>query len=244
MKTSNNTILITGGTSGIGLAFAKEFHRMGNRVIITGRRAERLNEISEEYPGIITRQSDISDEDQRVSLYNWATREFPELNVIVNNAGIQLATDLTKPLELSRVNLELETNFIAPVHLISLFTRHLCNRRDAAIINITSGLAFSPRATMPVYCASKAAMHSLSLSARHQLGPKGIKVFEIAPPAVDTELGHQHRGDKNSSHGGMHVNEFIGHAIAALKVDQYETAVGQAAIMRDQRELLFPVMNK
>jgi len=187
MQLSGNTVLITGGTSGIGLAFAEKFLQAGSKVIITGRREERLKKIQEDYPAMVVTTSDVADEKQREALAQWIIENHPETNILINNAGVQLLTDLKKPVDLARVRQETETNFIAPVHLTSLFTQHLARKQNAAIVNISSGLAFVPIAFMPVYCATKAAIHSLTLSLRHQLRNTGIKVFEIIPPAVDTE---------------------------------------------------------
>ncbi|MFD1256753.1 SDR family oxidoreductase [Mucilaginibacter terrae] len=243
MQLTNNTILITGGTSGIGLALALEFKKRDNTVIICGRRQERLDEIAVKHPGIITHTCDVADEQQREELVQWLVTNYPDTNVLVNNAGIQLITDLTKPADLKRVRSEIETNLVAPIHLSSLLATHLSVKNGAAIINISSGLAFAPLAFMPVYCATKAAIHSVSLSLRHQLKDTHVKVFEIAPPAVDTELGHDRREDKNQSHGGMPVDEFITGAIDALQNDNYEAAIGQAGQLREKRELLFDMMN-
>jgi uncharacterized oxidoreductase len=244
MQLTHNTILITGGTSGIGLEFAKEFKSRDNTVIVCGRREERLNEITMQHPGIITRVCDIADEKQREELVQWLVTNYPDTNVLINNAGIQLLTDLTNPCNLTRVREEIETNLIAPIHLSSLLAPYLSDKNGAAIINISSGLAFAPLAFMPVYCATKAALHSISLSLRHQLKDTHVKVYEIAPPAVDTELGHDRREDKSESHGGLPVTEFIAGAIEALQNDVYEAAIGQASHLRDKREELFEVMNK
>lgn len=243
MQLTHNTILITGGTSGIGLAFAKEFKDRDNTVIICGRREDRLNEIMMQHPGIITRVCDVADEKQREELVEWLVTNYPGTNVLINNAGIQLLTDLTNPCSLDRVRAEIETNLVAPIHLSSLLAPHLRNMDGAAIINISSGLAFAPLSFMPVYCATKAAIHSVSLSLRHQLKDTHVKVFEIAPPAVDTELGHDRREDKSQSHGGMPVDDFIAGAIEALQNDTYEAAIGQAENLRTKREELFEVMN-
>lgn len=244
MKISGNTILITGATSGIGLAFAEQFIHEGNTVIICGRRADRLAQIREKHPGMITRICDITDEHEREALYTWAVQNYPALNVLINNAGIQLVTDLTKPVDLDAVRLEMETNFIAPVHLASLFAAHLSAMADPAIINISSGLAFVPIAFMPVYCATKAALHSLTLSLRHQLRDTAVKVFEIAPPSVDTELGHQRREVKTQSHGGIPIAEFLAEAIEVIKNDVLEAPIGQSKGLRAKREDLFHVMNQ
>jgi uncharacterized oxidoreductase len=243
MNTTGNTILITGGTSGIGLAFAERFNAAGNKVIITGRRSERLAAIAEKFPGVITKVSDVAEAAQRLELAGWIKENHPEINMLINNAGIQLLADLKAPVDLTRLQLETETNFIAPVHLATLFVPLLQGKANAAIVNITSGLAFAPLAAMPVYCATKAAMHSFSLSLRYQLKDTGIKVFEIAPPAVDTELGHDRRADKSESHGGIPVSEFIDAAMEAIENDRYEAAIGMAAGLRAKREELFENMN-
>lgn len=244
MQTSGNTILITGGTSGIGLAFAQKFLGLGNTVVICGRREDRLSQIKAQHPALVTKLCDIAITDQRRELFTWTTRHYPQINVLINNAGIQLVTDLTKEVDLNRVRAEVETNLIAPVHLASLFALHLSNKPAAAIINISSGLAFAPLAFMPVYCATKAAVHSLSLSLRHQLKNTQIQVFEIVPPSVDTELGHDRREDKSHSHGGIPVADFITEAMEAIEHDVLEAAIGQAKGLKAKREELFNVMNK
>lgn len=243
MKLTGNTILITGGTSGIGLAFAEEFLKEGNKVIITGRREERLKEIKTRFPKIITKVSDVSDAGQRVELVDWIRHSYPDTNILINNAGVQLITDLKSEVDLNRIGTEIETNFTAPVHLASLFIKHLSDKENAAIINITSGLAFVPIAAMAIYCATKAAMHSLTMSLRFQLKDTGIKVFEIAPPSVDTELGHDRRENKTQSHGGIPVTEFIEGAMSAIKNDELEAAIGQSVGLRAKREALFEQIN-
>ena len=243
MKLSNNTILITGGATGIGRGFTEEFIKLGNTVIICGRRADRLQEVKDKYPAVITKVCDVANEVERKELTEWIFKNHPDLNVLINNAGVQLNTDLSKLENLDRMRMEIETNLIAPVQLASLFTNHLISKKDAVIINITSGLAFVPLAFMPVYCATKAALHSITLSLRHQLKNTSVKVFEIAPPAVDTELGHDRREDKAQSHGGIPVNEFLAEAMDGLKNDVFETAVGMAKGLRSKREEAFDMMN-
>ena len=157
---------------------------------------------------------------------------------------MQLATDLTQNIDLEPVRKEMETNFIAPVHLSSLFAWQIKPKGEAAIINISSGLAFVPIAFMPIYCSTKAALHSFTLSLRHQLKDTAIKVFEIAPPSVDTELGHERRADKTQTHGGIPIAEFLPEAIEGLKNDIFEIAVGQSKGLRAKREELFHVMNQ
>ncbi len=243
MKTSGNTVLITGGTSGIGLGFAEEFLKRGNKVIICGRREKRLLEIKRQYKEIETIVCDVSDAGQRTDLAEKVKREFPETNILINNAGIQLLADLTD-VKLEKINKETETNFIAPVHLASLFVPHLKSKKDPAIINISSGLAFVPLSPVAVYCALKAALHSVTMSLRYQLRNTPIKVFEIIPPSVDTELGRERRNDKNQTHGGIPVAEFIRESMEAVENDKYEAPIDGAVNFYEKRDAMFPLMNK
>jgi uncharacterized oxidoreductase len=243
MQLSGNTILITGGTSGIGLAFAEAFLQMGNKVIICGRREDRLFTIKEKHPDIATRLCDVSDAAEREDLYRWVLATYADLNVLINNAGVQYSTDLTQPVDLNKVKNEIDTNLVAPIHLSSLFSEYLSQKKNAAIINISSGLAFVPLAFMAVYCATKAAVHSLTLSLRYQLRNTNVKVFEIAPPAVDTELGSDRRADKTQSHGGMPIADFIEEAMDALKNDVLEAPIAQAKNSHSKREAVFEAMN-
>ncbi|RYE01031.1 MAG: SDR family NAD(P)-dependent oxidoreductase, partial [Sphingobacteriaceae bacterium] len=192
---------------------------------------------------LFTRTCDVSDAAGREELANWILHNHPETNILMNNAGVQLDLDMTKTVDLSRIQTEIDTNLIAPIHLTSLLAQHLATKPAAYIINISSGLAFAPLAFMPVYCATKAAVHSVTLSLRHQLKNTSVKVFEIAPPAVDTELGHDRRDDKAQSHGGLPIADFIAEAMEALKNDVYEAPIGMAKGLRAQRELLFDKMN-
>lgn len=244
MKLSKNTILITGGTSGIGLGFAEFFLKTDNKVIICGRREQRLNKIKEKHPEIITRVCDVSVDNEREELYKWTTKYYPDVNILINNAGIQLRTALTKPIDMDRLRSETNVNFFAPIHLSSLFAEHLSKKDNAAIINVSSGLAFTPVAVMSVYCATKAALHSFSMSLRHQLRDRGIKVFEVIPPSVDTELGQEFRSDPSETHGGMSITDFINETMEGLKKDTVEITVGQSKNLYKQRERLFEVINR
>jgi uncharacterized oxidoreductase len=243
MKLTGNTILITGGTSGIGKGLAQHFLGLGNTVIICGRRRDRLEQLKARHPDLITIQCDLTDAASRKNLVRRVIQECPDLNILINNAGIQLTADLTKPIDLAAVEQEIATNLIAPMHLSSLLVEQLRGRPESGIVNISSGLAYTPLAFMPVYCATKAAIHSWSLSLRKQLEETGITVYEIAPPSVDTELGHERRQDKGQTHGGMPVNDFINEALEALENDVLQAAVGPAANMMNQRDALFERLN-
>lgn len=243
MKLTGNTIVVTGGSSGIGKELVERFLALGNKVVTCGRRKERLAQLRARFPDLSVFTCDVSDEAQRKAFAEWVGVSHPAANVLVNNAGVQLVMDFTRPLDLGRVRSEVETNFIAPLHFASLFASILAKKEGAAIVNISSGLAFSPLAFMPVYCATKAAIHSFTLSLRRQMRELGIMVYEIAPPAVDSELGRERWPKGQSSHGGMPVPEFVAAMLKALEADLPEAAIGQAEGMRAKREGLFEAMN-
>jgi len=243
MKLTGNTIVVTGGTSGIGKELVGRLTALGNTVITCGRREERLRQLGTFAPGVSTHLCDVKSEAARIEFSQWVAVHHPATNILINNAGIQLRTDLTKPLDLMRVRDEVETNLVAPLHFASIFAPLMANKQGAAMINISSGLAFSPIASMPVYCATKAAIHSLSLSMRRQMKDLGIAVFEIAPPSVDSELGHERWEKDQTSHGGMAVSDFVAEMLKSLEADIPEAAIGQAEGMRQKREALFAAMN-
>jgi uncharacterized oxidoreductase len=186
MKISKNKILITGGATGIGFGLAEKFLKEGNNVIICGRRESVLNEAKEKLPKVITRVCDLSSENERKDLFSWVEKNHPDLNVLVNNAGIQNWMSVVDENFYEKAKQEIETNIEAPLHLISLFLKH---QALDTIINVTSGLSFAPLAKVPVYCASKAFFHSFTLSLRHLLKQKNIEVIELIPPALNTDLG-------------------------------------------------------
>ena len=189
MQVTGNTILITGGGTGIGLGLAGKFIEDGNTVIICGRRQDALRKAKEKYPGLILRTCDVADVNQRTDLHRWATETYPGLNVLVNNAGIQRRFDLLNEQPWTNIHDEIAVNLEAPIHLSCLFAGHLRTVPEPAIINIGSGLAFVAMASAPVYCATKAALHSFTLSLRHQLSKTPVRVIELLPPAVNTDLG-------------------------------------------------------
>ena len=242
MRVSGNTVLITGGATGIGLALARELIARDNEVIICGRRDERLERAERAVEGLHIRRADVSTDEGRLELAKWASETFPNLNILVNNAGVQYRVDLCDPRELPKVDEEIATNLIAPIHLGMIFASHLEQRENAAIVNVTSGLAFAPMATMPVYCATKAALHSLTLSLRHQLRHSNVRVFEVAPPLVTSELGSTHR-PPTVNEMGMPAEIAAQAIVQAFEHDEYELAIGDAARSREKRESLFSVMN-
>jgi uncharacterized oxidoreductase len=161
---------------------------------------------------------------------------------LVNNAGIQHAIDFRSVRDLAQIDAELATNLAGPIHLSALLISHLRRQKSSAIVNISSGLAFTPLAAVPVYCATKAAIHAFSLSLRHQLRKTRVRVFEVAPPIVATELaGRRHRPDEGDL--VMSAQAVARGIIQALETDAYEVALGAAAGLREQREAMFSVIN-
>jgi uncharacterized oxidoreductase len=186
MQLSNNKILITGGASGIGLGLTERFIQEGNTVIICGRRESVLQEVAAKFPSVITKVCDLASEAERVALYEWVAAQHSDLNVLVNNAGIQqwIPIDGDDFFELAKS--EIVTNIEAPLHLMSLFMKL---KSLNTIMNVTSGLAFVPLTKTPVYSATKAFLHSFTQSARYLLKAKNIEVIDIIPPALNTDLG-------------------------------------------------------
>ncbi|UOQ70125.1 SDR family oxidoreductase [Hymenobacter cellulosilyticus] len=190
MNLANNTVLITGGASGIGLALAQRFVQAGSQVIAVGRREDKLREAQAQLPGLHTRVCDVASATDRQELLRWVQAEFAQVNVLVNNAGIQNRLQLTTDnQDWDTLRQEIVINVEAPIHLAMLFIPHLQQQPNPVIINVTSGLSFAPAAFAPIYSATKAALHSFTLSLRHQLAATPIKVLEIVPPAVNTDLG-------------------------------------------------------
>jgi uncharacterized oxidoreductase len=248
MKTTDNTILITGGATGIGLALAEVFLQEGNQVLICGRRKERLLAAQGKFPKIQIKVCDVADAGERQALFEWATANFPDLNVLVNNAGIQRQIDFTKGTkELLSGEDEIQINFSAPVQLSASFIPHLIKQEEAAIVNVSSGLGFVPLTIMPVYCATKAAIHSFSWSLRHQLRKTKVKVFEVIPPTVDTELDRGARGRRRQEYRGIPPADVAEATLSGLAKDEFEIAVGQAQGLRtgtrQEAEQIFQRMN-
>lgn len=233
MKISGNTILITGGATGIGFTLAEAFIKEGNEVIICGRREDKLNEAKSKLPQLHTKAFDLSKEKERDALYHWIMSNFMNINILVNNAGIQRMIDFKKGIfNLFKGENEIETNLTAPIHLSAYFIPDLMRQKEAAIINISSGLAFVPLAIMPIYCATKAGMHSFSISLRHQLRDTPVKVFEVMPPMVDTDLDKGERYERGQVDKGISPSEVAKVTLKDLEKDEYEIVIGEAKNLR------------
>ena len=243
MNLTGNTIVITGGTSGIGLGLAEKFLSLGNKVIICGRRSDRLVELARKHPGLVTKTCDVSDERHRLEFFRWIKTNHPEVNVLINNAGVQFAGTIGSGLDFTKVKQEIDTNVFAVLHLSDLLAPVLAGKPGATIVNVSSGLGFCPIAFMTVYCGTKAFVHSATMSMRHSLKAKGIEVIEVIPPGVDTELGKERRNDPTQSHGGMPLAEFIDGVFQGLEAGKPEIAVGMAVGLREKGETMFDGMN-
>jgi uncharacterized oxidoreductase len=188
MKLTGNTILITGGGSGIGRGLAESFHKLGNQVVIAGRRKSALDETTAANPGMKSLTVDMTDAGSIRDFAARATAEFPTLNVLINNAGIMHEEKLAAQPGLADAEAIVATNLLGPIRLTAALLPHLEKQPDPVIMNVSSGLAFVPLAMTPTYCATKAAIHSYSLSLRHQLRGTKVEVLELIPPYVQTDL--------------------------------------------------------
>ena len=189
MKLTENTILITGGSNGIGLELATQFLKLGNTVIITGRNLNRLNEVKKKYPKLNIIQSDAGKPVDIKSLYEIVSKQFPKLNVLINNAGIMRKLNLNDTsMDLENINQEIAINLSGPIRMVNQFLPLLKLQQHAAIMNVSSGLAFVPFPISPVYSATKAGVHFYTQTLRIQLKNSNIKVFELAPPLTNTDL--------------------------------------------------------
>lgn len=243
MLFKNSTILITGGATGIGLALAQRLVSLGNAVVVCGRREDRLQEAARNFPGIKTLQCDVAIESDRLSLLESVLRNYPETNILINNAAVQnRPAPLTSAQDWMAHKRELATNLEAPMHLSMLFTKHLMRKDEAAIVNVTSGLAFVPMSFMATYCATKAALHSFTLSLRHQLAGTSVRVIEVIPPKVNTDLGGVGLHDD-----GVSLDVFADSVIAGLQEGRtefgYESSERNRLASRDQLDSIFSILN-
>ncbi|WP_411343138.1 SDR family oxidoreductase [Paenibacillus sp. WLX1005] len=242
MKLHNNTILITGGSAGIGLEWTKRL-LASNTLIITGRNAEKLADAKANFPELHTYVNDISKESERITLFEKITSEHPEINVLINNAGVMRFPSYHQPEPWTITESEILTNFSAPVHLNTLFAKYFSEySRESTIINVTSALAHVPLAHSAVYSATKAALHSYTISLRHQLKDQPIEIIELAPPQVHTDLGAP-----GLNEAGMPLNMFIDEVMEALERGEQEIVPGIAKQIahasRAEKEQFFAQIN-
>jgi uncharacterized oxidoreductase len=232
MNITGNTILITGGGSGIGRGLAEALQAEGNHLIIAGRREGALRETAAANPGMAWQVLDVEDAG---AIRDFAARivaEHPALNVLVNNAGIMRAENLlAEPFDLADAEATITTNLLGPIRLTAALLPHLRQQPAATVINVTSGLAFLPLSMTPTYCATKAALHSYSQSLRHQLRATSVQVIELAPPAVGTDLMPTSRGNPRS----MSLEDYIAESMALFRAnpDADEILVERVKMLRN-----------
>jgi uncharacterized oxidoreductase len=227
MKLTGNTVFITGGGSGIGRGLAEAFHKLGNQVIISGRRAERLQATIDANPGMRAVALDITDPADIKAVAAKLIADHPGLNVLINNAGIMLPDGAEGPVDDELLSTTVETNLLGPIRMTSALIEHLKTRDGAVVANVTSVLGFVPMAIAAVYSATKAALHSYTLSQRYLLRDSKVSLIEIAPPWVRTELMNSSEEER-----AMPLEAFIAGAIEQLGTDANEILVGQAVGMR------------
>jgi len=227
MNLTGNTIFITGGTSGIGLALAKALHARGNQVIVAGRRKALLEQIKAENPGMDAVQLDVADPSQIKAVAADVIARYPALNVVVNNAGIMPFDDAAGALDDTQAAHLVATNLLGPVRVSAAFVEHLKQQPQSWIINNSSVLAYVPLASTALYSATKAAIHSYSMSQRFALRDSSVKVLEIAPPWVDTDLIY-----KSSDPRAMPLDDFIAETLEKLSTATTEVVVDRIAAVR------------
>ncbi|OBK53173.1 SDR family oxidoreductase [Mycobacterium sp. 1081908.1] len=215
MQMTGNTVLVTGGGSGIGRGLAEAFHRLGNQVVIAGRRREPLQAVAADNPGIQTLSLEQGDPADIRRFATELTDRYPDLNVVVNNAGVQRVEDLTTTSP-SAAELTVAINLLGPIRLTAALLPSLLKKPRAAILNVTSGLAFIPSAVTPTYCATKAALHSYTESLRYQLRGTAVQVIEIIPPHVQTAL-QRGRGFDSGDPRAMPLDDYIAETMSLLQ---------------------------
>ncbi len=232
MRLRDRTILITGGTSGIGLELSRQLVERGNVVIVTGRDPQKLAAAERAVPGLHGFARDVSNPQAITALHDDVLSRFPALDTIVNNAGVMRNLNLNQSRGLADVTREIDINLSGPVRMVQQFLPHLKSRRGALIVNVSSGLAFVPLPLSPVYCATKAALHSFTQSLRAQLAGTGVTVVELAPPAVETALLRGEFADEMAGQKGMDVKVLARHAIAGIEAGKLEIRPGLSNVLK------------
>jgi uncharacterized oxidoreductase len=229
MDMTGNTILITGGGTGIGRALAEALHARGNKVIVSGRRASALEEVATANPGIATGTLDVADPADIARFARELLAAHPSLNAVIHNAGIMQAENLAAPgSDLATSEATIATNLLGPLRLNAALLPHLLAQPSAAVLTVSSGLAFVPLTATPTYSATKAAIHSWSQSLRHQLKGTSVEVIEIAPPAVATDLMPGHAENPNS----MPLADYIAETMAQLEAGAAENLTERVKFLR------------
>lgn len=238
------TVLITGGTSGIGRELARQLLARGNTVIVTGRDAARLAEVKGALPGLHTLVSDVSSAAAISALHDEVVASFPALDVLINNAGIMRDLNLNRERSLEDVTQEIDINLSGPVRMAQRFLPQLKKQKAALLVNVSSGLAFIPMPMSPVYCATKAAVHSFTQSLRVQLEGTSVRVVELVPPLVETPLFTNEFSELMPGTKGMDVGVLGRHALEGIEAGKVEIRPGQANLLKVMSRLAPSVVFK
>lgn len=236
MKMTNNTILITGGTSGIGYELARQLCTT-NTVIITGRNQEKLEKVKAELKNVEIYKSNVSAPQDIVKLYDYISKTFPNLNMLMNNAGVSKKVDLQTDADLLDLTFEVETNLNGLMRMCVQFLPLLKQQKEAAIVNTSSILSMVPIAKSPVYCATKAAVHSFTQSLRIQLKGTNIKVFELAPPATVTPILDAFSEEERKSLNAMDVTKMVNKTIDGMLQDKFEIRPGLSSVVKNLNKI-------
>jgi len=232
MKLEQRTVLITGGTSGIGLELARQLQQRGNTVLVTGRDEQRLDAARRLLPGLHTFKSDVGNPEDIEALYPSVLARFPALDTLINNAGIMRNLNLNLDRDLKDVAREIEINLSGPVRMIQRFLPHLKTRPHSLIVNVSSGLAFVPFPVSPVYSATKAGLHSYTQCLRVQLEGSGVTVIELAPPGVETPLFRGEFARETQGQKPMAVDVLAARAIAGIEAGKLEIRPGLSNVLK------------
>ena len=228
MKLSGNTVFITGGTSGIGRSLAEALHKRGNQVIISGRRKGHLAEVTKANPGMQSLELNVEDPASIAAVAKKLIAEYPKLNVLINNAGIMQIDDAAGAIDDSVLVSIVTTNLLGPIRMTSALIEHLKKQPSATVINVSSGLAFVPLAITAVYSATKAAIHSYTQSMRYRLKGSSVRVLELIPPWVQTDLLNSKDEPR-----AMPLAAFIEEAVTVLGTDAEEVLVERVKMLRN-----------
>ncbi|KRF05484.1 hypothetical protein ASG89_20360 [Paenibacillus sp. Soil766] len=227
MKLTGHCILITGGSAGIGFALAKRLVEMGNQVIIASRNGNRLEQAVQACPALIAYPCNLENPADIDIFTQEVLKAHPDLSILINNAGIQLNYDfLREPDTSNKINREIQINLTSTIQLCSSFLSHFTKKPHAAIVNVSSGLGLAPKKSAPVYCATKAAVHLFTKSLRYQLEATNVKVFEIIPPLVSTEM------TEGRGKGKITPDQLVDEFIQGFERDRYEILIGKVKLLR------------
>ncbi len=227
MKITDNTVMITGGASGIGLALTRAFLENGSRVIVVGRNPDKLAEVKQSHTDIVTHICDISKPESQDDLVLFIETQYPDINILINNAGVQYNYHSVDDFSVAHhVRSEIDINLAGPIRLCQLLIPTLLQQKNAAIVNVSSALAFTPKKSAPVYCATKAGLHIFTKALRYQLERTNVKVFEIIPSIVNTEM------TKGRGKGKISPETLVSEFLHAFEKDQYEINIGKTKVLR------------